>query len=75
MPRAFYPTMFGRAARAMLLDGSLVAHAFDLIVFGLPVRFLGSLWRSGRRRMFWGVASAAVLIQAAAFVGMVYWSQ
>ena len=67
--------MFGRVARAMLVDGSVAAHAFDLIVFGLPVRFLGSLWRSGRRRMFWGVASATVFIQAAAFFGMVYWSQ
>jgi hypothetical protein len=67
--------MFGRAARAMLLNGSLAAHAFDLIVFGAPVRFLGSLWRSGRRRMFWGIASAAVLLQAAPFAIMVYWSR
>jgi hypothetical protein len=75
LPRAFNPTMFGRAARAILLDGSLAAHAFDLIVFGLPVRFLGALWRSGRRRLFWGVASAVVLLQAAAFISMVYWSR
>ena len=74
LPRAFNLTMFGRAARAILLDGTLAAHAFDLIVFGLPVRFLGSLWRSGRRRLFWSVASAVVLVQAAAFVGMAYWS-
>jgi hypothetical protein len=59
----------------MLLDGPLAAHAFDLVVFGVPVRFLGSLWRSGRRRMFWGVASAAVLLQAAPFVIVVYWSR
>jgi hypothetical protein len=75
MPRAFNSAMFGRAARAMLVDGSVAAHAFDLIVFGVPVRFLGSLWRSGRRRMFWSVASAAVLLQAAPFAIMVYWSR
>jgi hypothetical protein len=59
----------------MLVDGSVAAHAFDLIVFGVPVRFLGSLWRSGRRRMFWSVASAAVLLQAAPFAIMVYWNR
>ena len=75
LPRAFNSTRFGRAVRAILLEGSLAAHAFDLIIFGLPIRFLGSLWRSGRKRLFWGVASAAVLVQAAALVSMVYWSR
>lgn len=65
--------MFDRATRAIRLDGSLGAHAFDLIVFGLPMRLLGSLWRSGRRRLFWGVASAAVLLQAAALAKMICW--
>ena len=73
MPRAFNPTMFGSAERAIRHDGSLAGHVFDLIVFGLPVRLLGSLWRSGRRRLFWGVASAVVLLQGAALAKLVYW--
>ena len=75
MPRAFNPTMFGRAARAILLDGSLAAHAFDIIVFGLPVRFLGSPVAVRQEAAVLGVASAVVLLQAAAFVSMAYWSR
>lgn len=73
--RGFNPKMLGRAARAMLLDRSLAAHACDLIVLGMPVRLLQSLWRSGRKRLFWDIASGAVLIQAVAFANKIYWSQ
>ncbi len=47
-------------------------HLFDIVVFGLPVRLLGDLWRSGKRRLFWGVASGAVVLQAAAFASIFY---